>query len=213
MKNIVLLLPLLFLTAMANANPPASHKAMTKVPLTVYLDNQTASLNSYYTIEYYFANGAVPSTLGSAEIEPKPISNIPEFVAYLKEQLPEADVFIDTKHPTIINIVDKKLVQEKDYSLSKPITIHYNGMLSGLPKAIADVTKEDVNYVNSINAAVIFTDSDTIKVDLDLRGTPGREVLTKTAYLPGCNRQLWQGFTSSGNGANHTSIYFPPTHK
>jgi hypothetical protein len=212
MKIAQFLLPLFLLPMAAFASPAANSKAAVKEPLTFYLNSETEALNSCYTIEYYESSPILPSSLSSAQIEPKHVSDVEHLIAYLKEQLPEAEVFTDHANPKVIHITDKQLRHQKDYGLNQPINISYNGSLAGLPKAIGKLTSDNVSYLNTTDAAIIFLYAENKNVNITLESTSGREILTNATRTPGCSNELWQASSFLIQGKLNIEIYFPPAH-
>ena len=209
-KALAGLFSLLLLPLTAHGSPSDNNKSATKEPLTFYLNSEVHTLNAYYTIEYYEANGPALAPLGSAQIGPKPVSNVVQLVTYLRKQLPQAEVSIDSIHPKVIRIIDKNLTSKEDYGLNKPVILSYSGLLCDLPKAIGNATDEDVSFLNTNDAALISIYPEMTEVNLDLNYTSGREMLISAVYRPGCSHELWEACTSLRDGRNHTMIDFPP---
>lgn len=208
MKNSQFLPSLLLLLTAAFVMPAANSKAVAKEPPAFYLNRETALLNCYYTVEYFEPSPMLPSSLGAAQIEPKRVANLEQFLTYLKKELPEAEISTDGVNPKVIHIADRRLLHRKDYGLNKSINIAFNGSLSGLPKAISSLTKDDVSYLNSTNSAIISLYAENKNVSLSLQNTSSREVLTTATFTPSCSNELWEAYSSVVDGKISTSVYF-----
>ena len=207
MNKALFLLLLLFLPLVAYANPS---KTAAEEPLTFYLDKETTTLHGHYTIEYYFSPGVSTTRLASAKVLPKSFAKITQLADYLAGQLQDAQILVDHANPNVIHIIDKALSQQKDYGLNKVTDIVYSGSLSGIPKAIATATHQNITFLDSNNVALMYAHPDPTQVKVNMKKSPCREIVTSAALLPGCSRQLWVASTSATDNSNTTSIYFPP---
>ncbi len=201
---------MVLLPVIAVASPSVGDKVATKEPLASYLTHEATNLDVFYTIEeYYQPNQPVPEPIGSAMIEPKPASDVAHLVIYLRGQLPEADISVSMAHPKVVHIVNKGLIKQKGYSLNKTLGLTYEGVLSDLPRALASATGDNIRFLNTSNLAIIDVYSSITQTQIKTKSATGREILTTATLLPGCNRELWEAYTSAEHDKEYTTVYFP----
>lgn len=170
----------------------------------LYAGGMADKLDVQFTIEYLAGSGTFVET--KKPLDPT-VTTIDELIKELERKI-DARAALDRTDPDhpVIHLIDKQL-GKKSKVLDRKIDLRYSGIVGNLHSELAKAVPEIDPYLSGDNTET-YNDYVT-EVDIDLKQTPIRDVLTHCVDLDEYNWLIWTAKTyETGEGEWKTQIRF-----
>ena len=188
-------------------DPPAAGK---KMSMDLYLHHLCEQSDVYFTIErmtHLPGKEIGKSPFDRDDLVPDTDVKTPEaMITKLRVDLKGVAVIRDSNNPSVIHLVDERLLTMPSYVMGKKVDVKFSGIIDDLVSELAKQRKPiESARVGGIGQAL--GDFRT-RVVVDVKNQPVREVLTGCVPLRDYPRVLWEGETWETDGTYMTRIRY-----
>jgi hypothetical protein len=209
-KTVAILVAALFVCffgqdgAVNAADCQAAHKEW----LFRYLERAGMELDCYFTIEEVGEHeGKGMNCLINKDDEPA--ASIDQLLTKLNGQLAGVHVYRSAENPAVIHLVDVQLEKEKEYTLTKHVSISYKGSMQGLVDKLHSSYFDGLKSQDAFLTAGLFSARDyQTQTVFSAHDLPVRRVLSDFVPLSRCWRFLWIADSRLDSGKVETKIYY-----
>ncbi|NQT12110.1 MAG: hypothetical protein HQ582_05150 [Planctomycetes bacterium] len=177
----------------------------------LYLRLAGERLECHFTLEMFY-----PPKFGEEPIYRLFIDDDPDVKsvdALLKKLSKDVKPMAFVRHvdnPSVIHVIDKRLLGLKGYAIEKKATVKYRGTVDMLTAELYKLLGKTINRKRSGGMRDVFDDHVTV-VSVNAKNRRVREVLTDCVPLEGYHTVLWRAETRTVDGKPHTTVqYFGP---
>ncbi len=172
---------------------PQRHPAQAirhNMDLEEFLLDQGQKFSLYFTMEENW-RGPNGSNLATLNIRiPQELKSGDDLVAYLRAQRQDAEILSDPNNSKIIHVVEKSLLADKDYVMSKQTTVQFKETPAELlTKFFKESAGQFWGPPDFVSGAV--GKDTTTKITVDARDRPYRDLLSDFLPLEHYNHVIW----------------------
>jgi hypothetical protein len=186
----------------------ADRQAAHEEGLFRYLERAGIELDCYFTIEEVRdKEGKGMNFLKIKDDEPA--ASIDQLLTKLNGQLAGVHVYRSAGNPAVIHLVDVQLEKEKEYTLTKHVSISYKGPMQGLVDKLHSSYFDDLNSQDVfLTAGIYFPNDYQTQTVCSAHDLPVRRVLSDFVPLSRCRRFLWIADSCLDSGKVETKIHY-----
>ena len=110
-------------------------------------------------------------------------------------------------NPSVIHVIDKRLLGLKGYAIEKKVTVKYRGTVDMLTAELYKLLGKRINRKGIGGMRDVFDDHVTV-VSVNAKDRRVREVLTDCLPLKGYHTVLWRAETRTVDGKPYTTVQY-----
>jgi hypothetical protein len=185
-----------------------THQSAVRRTLGEFLVLKGVENDCYFTLEYLGRNNLVWPVLNNLHIvDYGSIPSLQNLLIKLRNDLKRFHVVQSICNPSVIRIIDHRLVGCPRYALNKRATIRFSGLLQDLPDELGPLLGGSVNgRFRDFNP--LYPEDLVTKAKINAKKAPVRMLLTEHVPLSSYSRVLWVAETLIDSTGPVTSIHY-----
>jgi hypothetical protein len=178
-----------------------------------YLYSTGKSLSCYFTIEIVAREAGDPKNRDRYLLDDEEVTSVDEVIDKVSKNRKTFTFLKNKKNPRIVHIIDNDLRKIPDYPIDQKMDLEYSGSLDEL--SIAIEKKFPTLGPRRSGEVSQFLIADPItEIEIDIKDTTVRDILTDCVPLKGYQPLLWRAETEKIEGKHKTILqYYGPLRK
>jgi hypothetical protein len=161
-----------------------------------FLYSNGKQLDCQFTVEMWMSTVTRSSCFNGLLIHDEKLATIEALLAKLKRDIPKAQIIRDPRNPRIIHLVEKSLLEDKNYVIEKSAALDFSGAIEDLPDALGKIAPGIGQSTGGVGGELASYVDGVTKVNVHIKREKIRDLLTDAVPLKTYGRILWVAKTN-----------------